>query len=1026
MLLCSFGVLQAQTTLVKGNVTGDGGPLPGVSVLVKGSTTGTITDFDGNFKINAKSTDVLLFSFLGFNSKEVKINGRSSINVELKTDVTTLNDVVVIGYGTQKKKEVTGAVGQIQADELIKNATSDLGVALQGQISGVNVTASSGQPGADSNILIRGLNSVIGQSAPLYIVDGIPFDGDPKLSTNEIETIDVLKDAASAAIYGTRGAAGVILITTKKGKMGKMKIGFDSYYGVQKINSSIPTLSFEDNLYVRFLSNQTLTNGNYGNTWTPIEYDVSQLTNNTDLTKLVQNDLAPMQNHSLSVSGGKEGLAYNVTGTFFNQEGVIIKSGYDRFNLRANTQFKSGKWSVDTGLGFRVENQEYPAWQLLLEAFKYAPFQSEVFLNTTSIVDPGTNLNSNEIINSSNLNAKIQQTDVRKGESFNANINAKYQVNKDLDYSLRIGTAYTNNTRVRVNPLFKVFNVEGTIAPQQQRSGVYNYSDRSNNLSIENIVNYKKSFGKHNLSFLGVYSREYYEFSSFFAEKKDLFNNDLTTLKSVQLDANVGTGKDWGQDKVNTLTGLLARVQYNYKGKYLLSLSARRDGSSRFSEENRYQTFPSISAGWNVSDEDFWQPLKGFANSFKLRASRGTTGNQGILDYSFAPTVAIYQDYVFGGGSTDKLALGASQTSFANPNVKWETSVQNNFGIDLAFLNNRLTLTSDIYETTKQDLLFPLLLPPSIGSGANSTVILNLGNMRNRGVEFAANYRSKLKKFNWSTGMTFSRNVNMITKMNTSNNIAYLDGSTLVDGAGTEDLLSVITEGREAGAFFLIKTNGVIKTDEELVECKKLVPDANKGDLRYVEALTVDTDNDGIADAGDGIIDAKDRQYAGSGTPDFELGWNFSADYKNFDFSMQWYGSFGAEVMNGSKAFAYKFATHKDLVYQWTPQNTNSNIPTNRGRDDENYRGFTDYWLEDGTFARLKNISIGYTLPKSLLKKANISKIRIYVAAQNLITLTKYTGFDPEVGNNGLSTKGLDKGNYPFSKQIRAGVQLDF
>ncbi|WP_249986916.1 TonB-dependent receptor [Polaribacter sp. Z014] len=1015
--------MQAQTTSIKGVVTGDGQLLPGVSVLVKGTTNGTVTDFDGNFKIRATPNSVLLFSYLGFAIKEIKVGTKTTINVILKSDVDSLDEIVVVGYGTQKKKEVTGAVAQISSEEIGKMASQDLGATLQGQIAGVNVTASSGAPGSDSNILIRGLSSVTGNSSPLYVVDGIPYSSDPKLSMSEIESIDILKDAASSAIYGTRGSGGVILITTKKGKIGQMKISVDGYRGIQNITSGTNLVNVEEDLYVTFLSKNTLNGTTYGNSWTPIEYNPQQLTNNSDLRDIVENDNATIENYSLSISGGKKGLSYNVVGNLFSQDGMIINSGYDRFNLRANTQFNKGNWKVNTGLGFRIENQEYAAYNLILDAYKFHPYQDKIDPNQETIETSGPG-NSVEALNRSNLAQKFQQTDVRDGNQFNGNINAEYKINDYLKFTSRAGIEYGNDKRVRINPLFKAYDGDGNVIPTSTRSGTYNYSSSATKKTWDNSLDFNKKFGDHQIKALLLYSSEKYTFTSFYAQKFDLLSNDITVLNGATLDPAAGSGTGWGQDKTTSLIGMLGRLQYNYKGKYLFSASVRRDGSSRFSEENRWGIFPSASAGWNVSDENFFSPIKDVVNSLKLRGSYGTTGNQGFLDYSNAATITLSQDYVFGAEENDNLALGATQTAFANKNIKWETSKQTNIGFDFGFLKNRLKFSGDFYKTKKEDMLFPLLLPPTTGAGLNKTVILNVGDMENTGLEFALNYRHK-GDLTWSAGINYSHNENIVTKMSGANKIAYLEGSKVVN-SNSEDLVSVLAEGYTAGSFFLIPTDGIIKTEEELNEYKNLFPGANLGDLKYIDALTVDTDGDGILDAGDGVITNDDRVNYGSGTPSFEMGLNFSLEYKNFDFYMQWYTSQGAEILNGNKAFTYKYATNKDLVYQWTPQNTSSNIPTNRGRDHYNYRGYTDYWLEDGSFIRLRNVNLGYTITNSFLKKAKINKLRIYITAQNPLTFTKYTGFDPEVGNNGLSTKGIDKGNYPVSSQYKMGIQLDF
>ncbi len=1020
----SFGFAQAQTITVNGTVTSEGQPLPGASVIVKGTTNGSVTDFDGAYEITTELGSVLEVAYLGYITKSIKVTG-ATLNVVLEEDLTSLDEVVVVGYGTQKKKEVTGAVGQVKNEALVLSATADLGTALQGQIAGVNVTASDGSPGGDSNITIRGISSILGNSSPLYVVDGIPFDGDPKLSMNEIETIDVLKDAASAAIYGTRGAGGVILISTKKGKAGVMKMNMETYYGIQNITSGVPLMEIEDFLYVRHLRDAAFTGGTFGTTWTPIANSPHLLTNNSNLTDIIENNFAPIQNHTIGVSGGKEGLSYSVNATLFDQEGTIINSGYNRFNVRANTQYKKGKWSINTGMGFGVEQKESAPWQFLLDAYRYSPYSQMLDPTLETIQYPGPP-NDNDAAYLSNNLRKFKQSDNDNTESFNANITANYEINDYLTYTIRAGLSYKNNTRIVINPLFKTFDQDGIEIVQNQRSAVRNESGRSERSTIENIVNYKRSFGDHNIQLTAAYSAEKYSTAWFFAERKDLVNNDITVLNGALNDPNAGSGDAWRQNVNRGTLGLLGRLQYNYKGKYLLSASARRDGSSRFSESHRYNTFPSLSIGWNVSDENFWEPIKHTVSSFKLRASHGTVGNDNFLDYSNAAVIIQNLNYVFGSEEDDRLIQGAIQKEFANKNIKWETSVSDNVGFDLGFFKNKLTLSADFYRTEKEDLLLGVILPPTVGTGSDGSVILNVGNMVNEGMEWTMGYKHA-GAFSWNAGVTYTKNVNEVTKMSGSNKIQYLKNSEVVKGLGGEDLVSVIAEGYEAGSYFLNETDGIIKTQEELDAYNPLVGGtANLGDLRYVDQLTEDTDGDGVPDQGNGTIGVEDKVYAGSGTPEFEMGFNFDAQYKNFDFSMQWYASFGAEIMNGSRAYAYKVNTHRDLLYQWSPQNVTSNLPTNRGGDHANYRGFTDFWLEDGTFARLRNVAIGYSLPKDMLEKNGISKIRLYVSAQNPLTITNYTGFDPEVGSSSLATRGLDRGNYPISSSWRVGVQFAF
>ncbi|WP_299556451.1 TonB-dependent receptor [Seonamhaeicola sp.] len=1015
--ICSISMNTAfgQTQTIKGQVSDiDGEPLVGATVIVTGTSTGAVTDFDGNYEIKATAGSKLQFSYLGYIDKVITVGSNTTINVTLDEDLATLDEVVVVGYGTQKKKEVTGAVGQIKAETLVQNATADLGNALQGQIAGVSVTAQDGEPGAESNIVIRGVSSLTGTTSPLYVVDGIPFDEDPRLSIEEIESIDVLKDAASAAIYGTRGAGGVILITTKKTKPGVMKISLNSWYGIQRITSGTPLLDTEQWIYARNISEQNNPTPTWwDNTWTRLRNGVGRATNNSSQVDLVEQDQQPIQNHSLNIAGGKEGLTYNLTAAFFSQDGAIINTGHERFNLRANSQFKSGKWNVQTGLAFRLEERNRPAYQLLYQAFRNLPYQDQVDLDADTVEQAG-NINDTEANQVSQQLTRLRQTDTDQIDNFQANMTARYDITKNLSYSLRGGISLTNNTRKQVTPQFDVTDQDGNIVPRFQRSGITNTSGRISRWTVENILNYKKSFGSHNFVLTAVYSAQSTKRTNFFATRLDLRNNDLLTLDNTTADPDAGNGSIW-LNNTQSLTGILGRLQYNYKGKYLFSASIRRDGSSQFGINNVYGNFPSATIGWNVSDEAFWAPLKRTVTSFKTRASIGTVGNDRFQPYSDEAVIVPELDYTFGPTEANRLVLGAIQTGFANQNVKWETTVSKNIGFDLGLFKNKLTITGDFYQTDKEDLLLPLLIPPSTGAGGNGQVILNVGDMTNKGMEWAVNYKHR-GKLSWNVAATYTQNRNKVTKMSGTNKLLYLANSQPYRFGPTTDEVKVIAEGYEAGSFFLIKTDGIIRTQEELDEYSQLTTGSTPqlGDTRLVDAN------------GDGVINVDDQVYAGSAVPDFEAGLNFNANYKGFDFAMQWYGTYGAEIINGNKAFTYSQGVHRDRVYQWSPQNPTSNIPLYQGSNHNNVRGRNDTWLEDGSFARLKNITFGYSIPKKYLEPHNITKIRVYLSGQNLITLTDYTGYDPEVGGTGISTSGLDRGAYPFTSAFRLGVQLSF
>ncbi|MGY6648368.1 SusC/RagA family TonB-linked outer membrane protein [Wenyingzhuangia sp. IMCC45574] len=1010
----SFNSMQAQTRKVAGSVTDEKGePLIGVSVSVKSTGKLTITDFDGNFEIPVKKGDVLVADYLGYGKKEIKVKDQSKITIVLSTSAESLDAVVVVGYGKQTKKEVTGSVVRVQSEQINKIATADVGTALQGTVSGVNVVASSGEPGEAANVIIRGVSSLNGSNSPLYVVDGIPFEGDPQLSTSEIESIDVLKDA-SAAIYGTRGAAGVILITTNKGKVGEMSVRLNSYYGVQKITSGTALLNREDRLYSEFIRQQMLQGTTFGNTWTRVEDNEHRLTYDTNFIDIIENDNAPIQSHNLSVSGGSKGLTYNVNLNYFSQEGVLIKTDFQRYNLRANTQFKKGKWKIDTGLSMRVDERLRPPFGLLRTAISWDPLRQAITPGDDTLDgDPGDGQTAE---NFSQLGFRLLERNTTKDRYFDARLNARYDITEALSFTTRASASFGDGFQETIRPNFYAFQPNGdrVITPPSE---IRNTSTQSEKTTWESILNYNKKFGKHKITLTGVYSAEKYSYSQFLASKQDIFDNSITVINGATSESSLAeSGRNrWTWNRTNALLGALGRVQYNYDEKYLLSASIRRDGSSRFRKE-AYGEFRSLSLGWNVSEESFWAPLKSTINSFKVRASSGETGNQGIQDYSYAGVSTLQHDYLI--GRDPELVFGAIQEAFENQDVKWETSVSRNLGIDVSFFKNKFTLTADIYKRSTEDMLFPIKIAPSNGAGgiraATSSIVRNVGDMENKGLEVALKYRKRKGKFKWDVAGNFTMNRNEVTNLGPTNNLIPLDGSTISGHNNDSDLVSFLAKGYEAGSFFLHKTNGVVSNQEQLDEYLAINPDAKFGDLIYVDQN------------GDGEITDEDKTYAGSGQPDFEAGINFNANYKGFDMSVQMYGSFGAEILNGNRALAYKSNTHQDLVHAWTLQNPNTSVPVNRNATHNNVRSHTDYWVEDGTFVRLRNIVLGYSFPKKTINSIGLNRLRVYVASQNPLTITKYKGYDPEVGGNGLSTRGIDRGNYPVSAQIRGGLQLQF
>jgi TonB-linked SusC/RagA family outer membrane protein len=1004
--------IQAQNITVSGTVTENEISIPGVTVLIEGTLTGTITDENGNYSLNASMGDVLKFSFMGMITEFRTVNS-TEINVEMESDIRTFDEVVVIGYGSVRRKEVTGAVAQVKADELENYVVSDLGTALQGLVAGVNVTASSGAPGASSNIQIRGISSIAGSNTPLFVVDGIPQEGDPRLSVNEIESIDILKDAASSAIYGTRGSAGVILITTKKGEKGQMQVNASGTYGVRRITSSIPLMTTDEQIYADIVYNRNVNNNHDEEIITALVLNPYYFQNETNLSDLVYINNAPTQDYNINISGGADNITYNVVGGYYKEDGIIRNSGFNRFNTRANTTYKKDKWSIDAGVGFGLEELSRESGGIISQTVRYFPYQPTFDPDSDDpVFSPGTGF-TQEATALNWVMRSLKNEDNARHDVFNGNLNLTYELIDGFELSTRVGTNVRNETRTIFQPLFENYSASGQLLNNPNESSIEEHSQRRQSYSWDSRISYSREFGGHQIRALAAYSIENYMLKAFYGGRYMIADNNIRVLNGATMNPYIHSGNDY----TNKLIGMLGRVQYNFKSRYIFSASVRRDGSSRFAEENRWGIFPSVSAAWNVSEETFWSGISKFANGFRLRGSYGSTGNQNFPSYSYSATITPGISYAFGRSGSDVLLNGAAQSAYANALVKWETTIQTNAGFDLAFFENKLTFTADYYLTQKEDMLFPVQLPRSagVGSAGNSRLTLNVGNMTNQGIELAMQYRDNIGQVGYSVGGTFTRNRNEITQMAGATDFIFTSAFGLIN-VDPNSQVTVLAEGYEAGAFFLYETNGVVDSAEKLEEYRKIRPNAQMGDLIYLDT----NDDSQITDA--------DRVYSGSGLPDFESGLNMSFTYKGIDLSMIWYGSFGHQIMNGSKASAYSFNRHKDMLYAWSNANQTSTIPSYRGNSTQhpNFAGTTDFWLEDGTFIRLKDITLGYTLPSSINQRLGMGSVRIYVTAQNPLTLTQYSGFDPEVGGDGVASRGIDRGNYPVTDSYMLGLRLNF
>lgn len=985
----------------------NGDPIIGASIKEKNTTNGTITDLDGNFALNVSNNASLEISYIGFETQTLRAIPGKLLTITMHEDSEILDEVVVIGYGTQKKKEVTGAVSSVSADKLTKISSVDFGTAIQGLAAGVNVQASSGAPGEMANIQIRGIGSITGENSPLYVIDGMPYDGVPNINSNEIASIDILKDAASASVYGTRASNGVVLITTKTGKEGKPRLELNASYGLQCLqNAELPLSNTSDMLYylwMRAKENNTESAALY----LPIVYNLQGFDTDINWLKKITNNFSPTQDYSLNISGGKNDITYNLNVGYFNQNGIFLNSGYERGNIRYNSMFKRGKLKINLGLSGNISKQNVFPSTLILDAIKLKPYQ--YFPIENRIYDIYTSEEQDtQISNIGSLAQNLLRNNNKGLNTFSANMQAEYEIINGLKLLWKIGGNIGSTITENFTPKISIYMADGSLSSKsdEYRSSILNRNENSSKFFSEISLNYKRSFNNHNLDLLMNYSFEKSSYKQFSAQKYDLISNNITVLDAATNDALAN-----GYKTKNVLLGLLGRVQYNYKSKYLMSLSIRSDASSKFNEKNYWGIFPSVMLGWNMSDEKFWENIKNIISTSRIRASYGTTGNNRLKDYVYQRIMDIGYDYVFNTGQNENLGIGVIQKEFANKDIKWETTTSYDVGLDLAFLNNKVTFGADIYLTNKKNMLFNVTIPPSASGVSDSKLVMNVGDMQNKGIELAFGYKTVKKEHSFSFDWTFTKNINTVTKVSDSSDMVYLGEQIMPNNF---DKIVAVKKGYQAGAFFLIPTEGIIRTEEELAEYKLTDPTAHLGSLKYVDVN------------GNGSIGDEDRVYYGSGAPKFETNLNFNYGYKNLDFSMQIYSAVGGNVYNGTKAYAYQNERHADLTNSFSHNNKNSNIPLGISPSDNSYRIWSDYFLEDGSFIRVKNIMMGYTLPQKTIKKLGLSKLRIFLAAQNPLTFTKYSGFDPEIGGDGLALKGIDAGNYPVSSSYRIGCQLNF
>jgi TonB-dependent starch-binding outer membrane protein SusC len=957
---------------IKGVVTSadDGQTLPGVNVVIKGTTTGTITDIDGSYSIMATKGQVLQFSYVGMVTQEITVGDQTSINVVLHSDVAQLQELVVIGYGAVQKKDLTGSVGSIKSEEISSMPSVSPAEALQGKVSGVQVI-NNGLPGSAPEILIRGVGSIQAGTNPLYVVDGIITSDIRNLNNEDILSIDILKDASAQAIYGARASNGVIMITTKTGTKGKMKV---SYHGFAGLNVVAKKVKMADSKLYGEYTNEALAYDNKP----PAFEDLNFMYNTNWLDEVTRNGF--FHQHTVTLSGGTDQITYLISLGYLNEEGIQDKNNYERFTLRVNNEYKVAKFlKFGNSIGLSTYNSDNPNTSVFNSAYRQGP-------NVPVKDENGDWGNSNNVNNVGNPVASLYYwNSLSTGYRIQGSFWGEVNIWKDLKFKSSFGIDVENNNGKNYTPVYNVSSL--------QHNDISNLSVSNNSLyhyTWDNVLSYKKSFkGKHNTNIMVGITNE--ELKSNYLSG---YRQDVPPLQNYwYLDLGNATGaiNGNGGDKWRRMS-YFGRVSYNYKGKYFITGTIRREGSSRFSADNRWGWFPAVGAGWRISDENFLAGSRVLSN-LKLRFSYGITGNDNIATNLFLYTINSGIYYPFNG----EILPGSTITEIKDPNLTWESSEGIDIGLDYGFLDDRLSGEIDYYYKTTNDLLFPLPVPAILGS---SSYVTNIAQLVNKGIEFALNWNDMPKKgLSYSLGLNFTYNINTITDL--ANGLP-INGGSLNNG----QFVTRTEVGQPVGSFWVYETDGIFQTQEE-IDNSAHFPGTKPGDLKY-------KDNNG-----DGILDDDDRIYSGSYQPKFYFGFNFSLDIKNFDIGMSLFGNFGNKVYNGKKAQRWGGENiEESLKDRWTPENTSTDIP----RASNAVPVASDYYLESGSFLRFNQITLGYTIP---LNSKIISRLRVYLSSRYPFTIMGFSGFNPELPN-GVMNSGIELDPIPTTSKYMFGVNLEF
>ena len=971
---------QSNTITVKGKVMADGEPVIGATVLVKGVSTGTATDMDGNFTLNVASKAVLVVSSIGYETQEVPVNGRTLINVVLKSDVVALKDVVVVGYGVQKKVNLTGAVSSLSTDELEGKPIANVLEAMQGTTPGLVIQQGTSTPGSVPSINIRGLNTM-NNNDPLVIIDGI--EGSlANLNPADIEQVSILKDASSTAIYGSRASNGVVLVTTKKGKAGKVEISYDFMYGVQQ-PTSLPKIA--DSWVYAELYNEAAVNSGRSAKFTPEQ--IAQYRNggpNVNWVKELYNRNSPQSSHSVSMTGGNDQLSYMASLGYLDQSSMFKGPdyGYKRYNARLNVSHKVTKnFTLNLTSQFaRNDIKEHAYWTewIIEQANRMPPIYPIKNEDGSYNYPAGSNSNGLQRLEEGGYRQNVN-------DELLGTIQAEWEVYKGLKLIGSAGGRVWNN---KLHENRKAF--EGTGDSENKLTEQFY---RSKNITTNLMVTYNTKIGKHSIGGLLGYAYEGFSEKQFSTSrltedsKYDIFVGDLSGDKV----SNTGSASDWA------IYSGFARATYNYDEKYLLEFNIRNDYSSYFAKGNRSGVFPSFSAGWRISEENFWSVLKPYVPSLKIRGSWGLVGNNRIGAYQYMQTVSVKNGISFG----DKLAQTAEFAS-ANPDLKWETTRMANIGFELGLLNNDLNITFDCFNNRTKDILVNLPVPGLFGNGAP---IQNAGKVETRGWELSVNYRLK-------TGPVVHNFAGNIS--DSFNEVIDTRGTEIIGGS---DVQTIIKEGYPLYSYYAYRSDGFFQNEEECQKGPHLEGITPKpGDIRYLDKN------------GDGVIKPDDDRFiVGNDFPRYTFGFTYGLEYKGFDFSMMWQGvGRRNKWMRGESVEAFHnnnegpvMDFHQD---RWTPNNPDATYPRlTMGAESANNAAKSDFWIQDAKYLRLKNAQIGYTFPQQWMKKLYVKNLRIFASVQNPLTFTKMKGgWDPEYTGDGSGRA------YPVARVYSFGLNVKF